>query len=233
MVSIQKLVRSLSGKRGLGMFIKEKAGRDSAKDRNSLANESSDENETNSKRTRRSRKKKENGALTGETKIDTTSTTQATESGDHDHPRLIIARAFLRAWNDHDMETVREYVTPDYMVHFKDCAFEFADYAHEIQKVFEAMPDFTFSHKNFEYVPSNDTVVLHNVVPNGHHTMKSYAFGPYEPIIEPKGTYVKNSPETITYHFRDGKICKETVVAHGEMTGLAGIYTQLGGFPLM
>lgn len=34
----------------------------------------------------------------------------------------------------------------------------------EAQKLFEAMPYFTFSHKNFEYILSNDTVVMHGVV---------------------------------------------------------------------
>lgn len=162
-----------------------------------------------------------------------TETTKARPvSPEPEHPNLRLAKAFLQTWMDQDMEAGRRFVTEDYRIQYRDFEMEFDDYAREMECVFEAMPDFSFQYRAIVYNCLNDTVVLQRVRGSGHHTAKPYAFGPCEPI-EPKGTYVENCPETITYHFRHGKICKQVVYAHGEMSGPPGIYTQLGGFPLM
>lgn len=130
------------------------------------------------------------------------------------------------------MNKGRQYVTDDYVIQYKDFEMEFEDYSREMENIFQAMPDVMFQYMTIVYNYTNNTVILQRMVTSGHHTDKPYAFGPCEPI-EPTGARVRNSPETITYHFRDGKICKQVVHAHGEMSGPPGIYTQLGGFPLM
>ena len=147
--------------------------------------------------------------------------------------RMIAAKSFINCWNDHDMEACRQFVTVDFVTKFDEFEAEFDDYAREAQNVFDAMPDFNFRSKPGCMTLRDDgVVVVENLIPNGHHTGKPYAFGPCEPI-EAKGTYVENAPETLYFHFRNGKIYKQIVVAHGEMTGPPGIYTQLGGFPLL
>ncbi|CAB9522499.1 unknown protein [Seminavis robusta] len=148
--------------------------------------------------------------------------------------KIELVEAFIQKWSEHDMGGAHAMVTDDFVIVFASAdnmELEYQDYVAETTKVFEAFPDFNFRYESL--TEGRDGVVLwKNVVPNGHHTAKPYAFGPCDPI-EPTGKYVENSPETGTFYFKDGKIAKMMVVAHGEMTGPAGIYTQLGGFPLM
>lgn len=150
-----------------------------------------------------------------------------------EHPNLVAAKAFIQTWINHDMEAGRAFVANGYRIQFRDHEFEFEDFVREFNQIFEAMPDFEFKYKYMVYNFIDNTVILHHMESSGTHTAKPYAFGPCD-AIEPKGTHVQNSPETMTLHFdQDGKICKQVVQAHGEMTGPPGIYTQLGGFPLL
>ncbi|CAB9529406.1 expressed unknown protein [Seminavis robusta] len=144
-----------------------------------------------------------------------------------------LAQAFLAKWNEHDMEGAGKMVTAEYVFVFADNQeMEYDDMARETTNVFNAFPDFYFQYDSIKQRESDGVVVVSNLVASGHHTAKPYAFGPCPPI-QPSGKYIQNSPETLYFHFRDGKICKLIVDAEGEMTGPPGIYTQLGGFPCM
>ena len=148
--------------------------------------------------------------------------------------RLTVAKAYLQSKNNRDMEASRKLLTSDFVTQFKEFEAELEDYARESQNLYDAFPDFNVKHTvdNPITLREDGVVVIDRIVPNGHHTGKPYSFGPCEPI-EPKGTYVENSPETIYLHFRGDKIYKQEIVSHGEMTGPPGFYTQLGGFPLL
>ncbi|CAB9522498.1 expressed unknown protein [Seminavis robusta] len=151
--------------------------------------------------------------------------------------KIDVARAFIENWNEHDMNGAEELITKDFVSVFSGAdnapvEMEYDDMVAEFTNLFEAFPDFKFQYDSIKECLANDVVVLSNLVSSGHHTAKPYAFGPCPPI-EPSGKYVRNSPETYYFHFRDATICKLVVEAEGEMTGPPGIYTQLGGFPLM
>ena len=147
--------------------------------------------------------------------------------------RIAVVRAHLEAINNRDLKEAERYVTADFVTLFKEFEVEFRDYAVEVQNILDSFPDFKLTLTGDNPIKlREDGVVTAEIIPKGHHTGKPYSFGPCEPI-DPKGTYVENAPETIYMHFRDGKICKQVVVAHGEMTGPPGIHTQLGGFPLL
>ena len=93
-------------------------------------------------------------------------------------------------------------------------------------------PDFQFSCDLMSY--HSGVVVLQGFQAGGTHTGAPFACGPCEPI-EATGKVIVNDPEEVYLFFRRGeeKISRIIVCAKGEMTGPAGIYTQLGGFPLL
>ena len=121
-------------------------------------------------------------------------------------------------------------VTDDYTTTFGDHEMNWEDLAMETQKIFDAFPDYKFTFQKVEEL--GDVVILHHFVPFGTHSGAAYAFGPCEPI-EPSGRYVRTDPEEVHFKFRDGKICQNVVFSDGELIGPAGIYFQIGGFPMI
>ncbi|CAB9511021.1 expressed unknown protein [Seminavis robusta] len=148
-----------------------------------------------------------------------------------DSKKCAMAKELLQLWNKHDLEGSSKLLSDDFLVVFSDYDLTWKDFSHEVQNLFESFPDFHFDYRMIE--ERDDVVIVHDLISSGHHTCKPYAFGPCDPI-EASGRLVKNDPETVVCFFdKDGKCCKHEVIASGEMTGPAGIYTQLGGFPLM
>ncbi|CAB9529408.1 expressed unknown protein [Seminavis robusta] len=175
------------------------------------------------------RRKKSKALVKETTESDSRNTSATEQSWKHD---LVVA--FVQEWNNHDFESAKKLVSTDFVVVFvaaDNMELEYQDFAAEVNKIFDAFPDFAFKYESIEE-QADGAVVLRNLIPHGHHTAKPYAFGPCPPI-EPSGQYVENSPETLYFHFNDSKISKQVVHAQGEMTGPPGIYTQLGGFPAL
>lgn len=164
----------------------------------------------------------------GKCKLSDSATSSTASSDDsslyrqEDTPRIALAKAYVAKWNEHDLAAAQEMVTDDYAILFQDgTEMPYSNFREEIQKIFNAFPDFKFEYRAMD--ERNDgVVVLHKMVPSGHHTGAAYGFGPCDPI-EPSGKYVCNEPETIHYHFREEggtlKVCKQQVFPHGEMTG--------------
>ncbi|CAB9512741.1 expressed unknown protein [Seminavis robusta] len=184
------------------------------------------------------RKKSKSFVMDESVKCDNDSCDTATTLAEEPIPlteswKIDAVKAFVEKWNQHDMEGARSMVTQDMVTVFASAdnmELEYQDYAAEVNKLFEAFPDFSFKHELVEE-HFDGKIVLHKMITSGHHTAKPYAFGPCPPI-EATGKYVENS-ETIHFYFRGTKIIKQVVHADGEMTGPPGIYTQLGGFPAL
>lgn len=145
----------------------------------------------------------------------------------------------FRCINAHDMKTARQLQTDDVVWVFRDVhgnlvhQMSWDEFEAEMAKLFGAFPDFCFTWKEIIQDPSSEDVMkLLHVVASGTHTGGAFAFGPCEPI-QASGKCFQNDPEDVTFTFRDGKLCKHEIRARGEMTGPAGIYSQLGGFPLL
>ncbi|CAB9520646.1 expressed unknown protein [Seminavis robusta] len=164
-------------------------------------------------------------------------TSRLEEPGQRETANEKVARAYAQTLNDHNMDGAKELFADDCRCIFTkadNMEMEFNEMATEIVKIFDAFPDFNFRFESsIDERKSDGVVVWSDFVPNGHHTGKPYGFGPC-PAIEASGKYVENSPETIYIHVNEqGQIIKLVIECEGEMSGPPGIYTQLGGFPLM
>ena len=138
-------------------------------------------------------------------------------------------------------------------------------FSQELQSILNSFGDFQFEPTSLEYNALNRTVVVHEMIMSGHHTGQPFSLlssnvvaapndgsvvtssSPSPPSIAALGTFVENSPETLTFHFLEDdnnsdddddnndagggvkKIHKIVSQAHGDMTGPSSIYTQLGG----
>ncbi|CAB9501722.1 expressed unknown protein [Seminavis robusta] len=155
------------------------------------------------------------------------------------NPEVALAIQYFEKVNDGHFAAIREMVTEDVEFLFHDPngdvnhELTWKDFEAEFFKVGKSFPDFFFRHGLVEQSKTqDDVVVVHDLVPSGTHSGAPYAFGPCEPI-QAAGKKVVSDPEEVHITCRDGKICKFAFHPKGEMSGFAGIYTLLGGFPLM
>lgn len=156
--------------------------------------------------------------------------------------RIAIAREHWNCVVGNNLRAARALVSDDMHVHFMDDAkdlymdIRWDDWALEHERMCASFPDLSMRYFNVTHCCG--AVVLQGVRFSGTHTGAAYAFGPC-PLIETTHKYVENDPEEIYYFFQSGKekhkdkICRIIVCPKGEMTGPAGFYTQLGGFPLL
>ncbi len=150
---------------------------------------------------------------------------------------LAVGKRFFEGIANQDAAAVMGNATEDCEVSFKDQELGLAGFGEEAVKIWKAFPDFHLTCPHGFQVEKDDKGQLYCItrkcVPNGHHTGAPYGFGPYEPI-PPTNKYVKNAPETFHMYVNgDGKVYRVVIYAEGEMTGPAGIYQQIGGFPIL
>ncbi|CAB9511354.1 expressed unknown protein [Seminavis robusta] len=117
----------------------------------------------------------------------------------------MVAAGFnwIDSLNTHDPERLKTVVTESCMVVFAEQELPFSAYLEEVNKISGAFPDF------------------HIDCPNGF-----------------KVEYDKqqrNDPETYYFYVNDeGKVWDFQIEAkEGDMTGPAGLYQQIGGFPIL
>lgn len=138
-----------------------------------------------------------------------------------------LAKDFVETMNRHDNTKVQTLFTEDSTVKFPEteltarCVFESYD------MVMKSFPDFRLEATGFHEVGPCG-VVGFTVVASGTHTGEPYAFGPF-PSIKASGKVCRNDPEIYTVTIEDGRIKRCDVTPTGELFGLAGLYTQVGG----
>jgi SnoaL-like polyketide cyclase len=134
--------------------------------------------------------------------------------------------------NGHNPQLMGDICSPGCEIIFDDnYVLTLQELEEETKKFFASLPDFSSVYDRVEAM-KDGTVVVRNVVCGGTHTGAPFAFGPCEPL-PPSGKKVTCDKEEFHFILQDGKIAKLTVVALGEMTGMHGIYTLLGGFPMV
>ncbi|CAB9505442.1 expressed unknown protein [Seminavis robusta] len=145
--------------------------------------------------------------------------------------RAQTVRKYWSLFNSHDLEGCAEFLTNDCEVVLEDdCELPWHEMKIEFEGLFQSFPDIRFPYQKLE-VKDNGMIIIQEMVASGTHTGKPFACFACE-SIQASGKSVQNDPESITFHFRDDKICK--IVGKGEgAIGPAGIYTQIGGFPLV
>lgn len=152
--------------------------------------------------------------------------------------RIEAAKQFVARMNAHRITSIAELMTKDSYLHFLnqakelDAELSWDCWSQAMEQLNESFPDFNVQYQNIVY--KCGAVVMQGFRAGGTHTGKPFAFGPCEPI-ETTGIKVLNDPEEILFFFHEGqdKIARFIVAPRGEMTGPAGFYTQLGGFPLL
>lgn len=150
--------------------------------------------------------------------------------------RCEIVKQYLKHVNNGDLDAARSAFTDDCKYMFPgDLEISVQELEQVTEKICSALPDFKFSFRLVEEHEQNGkyVVVVHDIVAEGTHTGAPFEFGPY-PAIHPEGKHVKNNPETARFYFDESdKIARAKVIKSGEFAGPAGLYTQLGGIPLM
>lgn len=146
--------------------------------------------------------------------------------------RMELCEEYIRQFNKHDVEGVRAFFRDDFRFVFSDHELTWNDFAGEAPKAFAAFPDLNLEHSHMEE-REDGAIILRNLIASGTHTGEPYGFGPCD-VIPTTGKYVKNDPEEIAIVFDEhNKMSRHEIVAKGEMTGFAGFYVQIGGFPLL
>lgn len=151
---------------------------------------------------------------------------------------LATAKGFVERVNRHDNRSAKELVTPDNHWHFYNLSktleneLPWSCWAEEHERINASFPDFRFVYRQAVLVPGG--IALQGFRASGTHTGEPYAMGACEPIPA-NGTKVLNDEEETYLFFRPGEseIARIVVCPKGEMTGPAGFYTQIGGFPMM
>ena len=144
--------------------------------------------------------------------------------------RIKVCKKWLENFNSGNLEAIQELLTADFKAVFGDVELTWKDTLEGAPKAFAAFPDFQLKCTEMEAL--EDGSIRFRVVASGTHTGAPYSFGPFDPI-EATGKYVENDPEQSIMFFSGEKICKQVVKPMGTMTGFSGLYTQLGGFPLL
>jgi hypothetical protein len=81
----------------------------------------------------------------------------------------------------------------------------------------------------------NGVIILQGFRACGTHNGAPFGFGPFDPIPA-EGMFVENDPEETYFYFQPNnhaQFCRAAWYTMGDMTGPSGLYTQLGGFPLL
>ena len=152
---------------------------------------------------------------------------------DNSVKNFAAVKEYMRSKNEHDLDGAKNHVTDDFVIIFPGgTEMNWKDYSSEVQKIGLSFPNFKFPYQSIEVMADGRMIVVHGLIPSGTHTGKPYAFGNCPPI-EATGISIQNDPEQLRFFFRGGKICRQEVHNDGKLTGLAGIYAQLGGIPKM
>ena len=150
---------------------------------------------------------------------------------------LAAVQKFMDFANARDADRMLSIAADNCRVLFREQDLSFEEYLDEARKIFVAFPDFQVKYKSIKVEKDQSTgavcCVVRGCIPQGKHTGAPYGFGPYDPIPA-TGKYVKNAEETFYFDVNsEGKLTRLFIVADGEMTGPAGLYMQIGGYPVL
>ena len=158
-----------------------------------------------------------------------------------------VKKYFARINAQDFVGAMTEMCTPDAIyVCSGDCIIGMQELIPEAHTLFAAMPDAIFSSRLIKEVTVVETgksyVVVYDYVVGGTHTGAPYNFGTYTgapynfatyPPIKATGKMAHTDPCQLRVDFDGDKISRITIRKAGRYTGPAGLYTKLGGLPLV
>ena len=177
------------------------------------------------------------------------------ESADDEH-HVTLLKQTIRYLNNNDLKNWREcFDVDECRCEFHDCEgnlvqeMRWNEFEEQMRRLLSSFPDFKLNYhnsmqrllvekddkKDYSAANSDDeevTIFIPYLVATGTHTGEPFVFGPCEPIAA-TGKFIQMDPESDYVTFRNGKIIKYKVKAHGDKAGPAGVYTLLGGFPVL
>ena len=162
---------------------------------------------------------------------------------------VALLKHAIRCVNNNDLQSWREcFDIDEWRGEFHDCEgnlvqeMRWNEFEEQMRRLLSSFPDFKLNyHNSMQRLLEKDedsensdevNIFIPYLVATGTHTGESFAFGPCEPI-EPTGKFIQMDPESDYVTFRKGKIIRYVVKAHGDKAGPAGVYTLLGGFPVL
>lgn len=160
---------------------------------------------------------------TERTKNEPTSNTNVTARTKNE----IAVMKYLDSINRLSTEEIEKCFAPDAEIFFDDAQMIVSGYLSELSKVFCSFPDLTLSVLSLK--EHDDGTVSAVLQYRGTHTGAPYGFGVY-PELPAAGVAFETTPEHYQYTVQDdGRLKKKSTMSNGQLTGLAYVYTQLGG----
>lgn len=143
-----------------------------------------------------------------------------------------IAKRIFEFMNAHEFQAAEALCTEncECIISETDIRFTMREHIEEDYNLAASFPDLAFTNLQYQYNP--DTCKVHVTFDvSGTHTGKPYGFGPY-PEIETSGIKCLNPNESAILEINEeGLVQKFVVTTPSELSGPAGFYSQIGGFP--
>ena len=154
--------------------------------------------------------------------------------------RIATIEAWFKLFNSGEYDQSAQYITDDCAFHFGEpkttnlaLDLRWEDMLEVLVNIAKSFPDMKFQYTNIRHV--HGVIILQGWQFSGTHTKDPFGFGPFDPIPA-EGKFVQNDVEELYFYFQPNnheKFCRQSVYTNGEMTGPQGLYTQLGGFPML
>lgn len=149
---------------------------------------------------------------------------------------LAQTELFFKYYNEHAIDkVVRELVADTCPIFMKsEQTLTKEEFFGSVQDCIDSFPDLRFEVGRMEKQPDG-SVICYDVMVIGTHSGKPFGFGPFEPIdVKNPPVKIQNDPEDVQLFFdANNKMCKYVFLTMGDLSGPPGLYTQLGGFPIM
>jgi hypothetical protein len=154
--------------------------------------------------------------------------------------RMKVVEEWIALQNAHDIQGTKKLMTNDVQFQFGEprgttLAMEFIweDFRETVENICRSFTDFNFRYTKMRHV--DGVIILQGFRACGTHNGDPFGFGPFEPLPA-EGKFVENDPEEAYFYFQANnhkQFCRVAWYTMGDMTGPSGLYTQLGGFPLL
>ena len=150
-----------------------------------------------------------------------------------EHENVRLGKAFFRTINKHETAKLRTMFLDDAKCEMTEgTIMEATMFLQVLDDLFKSFPDFHVSGARSPKLQPDGSIIFTGLEASGTHTGEPYGFGPYEKLPA-EGKRFVNDKETVQVFFKDGKVARYVFLTHGRLSGPPGVYTQLGGFPLM
>lgn len=142
---------------------------------------------------------------------------------------------FFQLINRHRIQEIAtQCFAPNGTIAFQNMSTAIGEFCTEMESIVMSFPNFDISFTTIAE-KSFGIVVVEDGVATGTHTGAAYGFGPFPPVAKSHRT-VRNDPERYEFHLDENQRithCRVCCRDEGALSGPAGFYEQVGGFPCL